>query len=218
VWHEGHCLSFGQAMPFHPLIDLIRRQLDIGDGDTEAAIAAKIEGGLAAIDPDLAPAAPYLRALLSIDPGSADVEAMPPAQRRAETFEALRGMLVRSAEARPQVLVIEDLHWIDGVSEQFLTTLTESVPALRALLVFTYRPGYASPFGERSYFTRVVPSALSSEESARIAQAVLAADALPGELRALVADKARATRSTSRSWSAPSRRPGHSGRWRAVWR
>jgi len=190
AWHEGHCLSFGRAMPFHPLVDLLRRQLEVGDGDTEAAIAAKVERDLAAISPELAPAAPYLRALLSIDPGDAEVRAMTPAQRRAETFEALRSMLVRSAEHRPQILVIEDLHWIDGVSEQFLTTLTESVPALRALLVFTYRPGYASPFGERSYFTRVVPAALSREESARIAQAVLSADALPAELRALVADKA----------------------------
>src|SRR4026207_1080853 len=73
-------------------------------------------------------------------------------------------MRVRKAEKRPQVVVIEDLHWIDGVSEQFLTTLTESVPALRALLVFTYRPGYASPFGERSYFTRGVPAAVSRQE------------------------------------------------------
>jgi class 3 adenylate cyclase/tetratricopeptide (TPR) repeat protein len=189
AWHEGHCLSFGRAMPFHPLVDLLRRQLDIEEGDTEAAVAAKVERGLAAISPELAHAAPYLRALLSIDPG-ADLRSMTPAERRAETFEALRSMLVRNAEKRPQVLVIEDLHWIDGVSEQFLTTLTESVPALRALLVFTYRPGYASPFGERSYFTRVVPAALSREESARIAQAVLAAEALPDELRVLVADKA----------------------------
>ena len=42
AWHEGHCLSFGRAMTFHPLIDLLRRQLDIGDGDTEVAIAAKV--------------------------------------------------------------------------------------------------------------------------------------------------------------------------------
>ncbi|HEY7040653.1 MAG TPA: adenylate/guanylate cyclase domain-containing protein [Methylomirabilota bacterium] len=190
AWHEGHCLSFGRAMPFHPLVDLLRRQLDIEEGDTEAAIAAKVERGLAAISPELAPAQPYLRALLSIDSGHPEVRAMTPAQRRAETFEALRALLVRQAERRPQVVVIEDLHWIDGVSEQFLTSLTESVPALRALLVFTYRPGYASPFGERSYFTRVVPAALSREESGRIAQAVLAAEVLPDELRALIADKA----------------------------
>ena len=139
---------------------------------------------------DLASAAPYLRALLSVDPGQDDVRAMSPAQRRGETFEALRRLLVRAAERRPQVLVIEDLHWIDSASEQFLAMLVDTVPALRALLVFTYRPGYVHSFGERSYVTRVVPAALSAEDSARMVAAVLATDALPDELRGLVGGKA----------------------------
>ena len=162
----------------------------IEEGDDEAAIAVKIERGVAAVGADLASVAPYLRALLSIDPGDPDVRAMSPAQRRGETFEALRRLLVRAADQQPQVLVIEDLHWIDGASEQFLTTLVDSVPALRVLLIFTHRPGYASPFGERTYFTRIVPAALSAEDSARMAAVVLATDALPAELRALVAAKA----------------------------
>jgi len=189
-WQEGHCLSFGRAMTFHPLVDLLRRQLGIEEGDDEAAVAAKIERGLAGIGPDLASAAPYLRTLLSVDPGDAEVRAMSPAQRRGETFEALRRVVVQSTERQPQVLVIEDLHWIDSASEQFLTTLIESVPALRVLLVFTYRPGYANPFGERSYFTRIVPAALSTEESARIAESVLGVDVLPVDLRSVVAAKA----------------------------
>jgi class 3 adenylate cyclase/tetratricopeptide (TPR) repeat protein len=190
AWQEGHCLSFGKAMAFHPLVDLLQRQFGVEEGDGEAAIAAKIERGVTAAGAPLAPVAPYLRALLSIDPGDADVRAMSPAQRRGETLEALRRLLVHAADQRPQVLVIEDLHWIDGASEQFLTALVDSAPALRVLLIFTYRPGYASPFGERTYFTRVVPASLSAEDSARIAAAVLATDALPAEVRALVAAKA----------------------------
>jgi len=190
AWQEGHCLSFGRAMTFHPLVDLLRRQFGVEEGDAEAAIAAKIERGVAEVGESPGPVAPYLRALLSVDPGDTDVRAMSPAQRRGETFEALRRLLVRAAELRPQVLVIEDLHWTDGATEQFLATLVDSVPALRALLVFTYRPGYANPFGERSYFTRIVPAALSAEDSARMAAAVLATDELPAELRALVAAKA----------------------------
>ena len=189
-WQEGHCLSFGRAMTFHPLVDLLRRQLAIEDVDGEAAVAAKIEHGLTGIGPDLASAIPYLRTLLSVDPGDAEVRAMSPAQRRGETFEALRRLVVQSAEREPQVLVIEDLHWIDSASEQFLTSLIESVPALRVLLVFTYRPGYVNPFGERSYFTRIVPAALSTEESARIAESVLGVDVLPVDLRSVVAAKA----------------------------
>ena len=179
-------------MAFHPLVDLLRRQFGVEESDGEAAIAAKIERGVDGRSARTsAPVAPYLRALLSVDPGDADVRAMSPAERRGETFEALRRLLVRAAERRPQVLVIEDLHWIDSASEQFLATLVDSVPALRALLVFTYRPGYANPFGERSYFTRIVPAPLSAEDSARMAAAVLATDALPAELRALVARQGR---------------------------
>src|SRR3990172_10861317 len=190
AWPEGHCLSFGKAMAFPPLVDLLQRQFGVEEGDGEGAIAAKIERGVTAVGATVGAVATYLRALLSIDPGDADVRAMSPAQRRGETFEALRRLLVHAAEQRPQALVIEDLHWIDGASEQFLAALIDSVPALRVLLIFTHRPGYASPFGERSYFTRVVPAALSSEDSARMAAAVLATDALPAELRALVAAKA----------------------------
>ena len=189
-WREGHCLSFGRAMAFHPLVDLVRRQFAVADTDGAAAIAAKIEQGLLSIGADVASSAPYLRALLSVDPGDVDVKAMSPAQRRGETFEALRRMLVRAAEQRPQVLVIEDLHWIDSASEQFLAMLVDTVPALRALLVFTYRPGYSHSFSERSYVTRVVPAALSTEDSTRMVAAVLATAAVPEDLHRLITSKA----------------------------
>ena len=190
TWEEGHCLSFGRAMAFHPFVDLIRRWFAIEESDDEVATAAKIGRGLREIGEDLVVTSPYLCALLSIDPGDADVRAMNPAERRGETLEALRRLLVRAADHRLLVLVIEDLHWIDSASEAFLVSLADGVPALRALLIFTYRPGYASPFGERSYFTRIAPTTLSAEDSARMAAAVLATDALPDQLRRVIEGKA----------------------------
>jgi class 3 adenylate cyclase/tetratricopeptide (TPR) repeat protein len=189
-WQEGHCLSFGHTMTFHPLVDLLRRQFGVEESDSESAIAAKIQNGITEAGEDPKSTAPYVRALLSVDPGDTEVRAMNPAQRRGETFEVLRRLLVRAAARQPQVYVIEDLHWIDSASEQFLVSLVDSVARLRALLVFTYRPGYANPFGERSYFTRLVPAALSADDSARMAAAVLAADDLPPELRRIVGGKA----------------------------
>jgi class 3 adenylate cyclase/tetratricopeptide (TPR) repeat protein len=189
-WQEAHCLSFGRAMAFHPLVGLIRRRFGIEENAGDVAIAAKIERGLRDIGDDLLAISPYLRALLSIDPGDPEVRAMSPAQRRGETLEALRRLLVRASEHRPQVLVVEDLHWIDSASEAFLVSLADSVPALRALIVFTYRPGYANPFGERSYFTRIVPATLAAEDSARMAAAVLGTAALPDELRGVIEGRA----------------------------
>ena len=190
TWQEGHCLSFGGAMAFHPLIDLVRRRFGIDERDDERAIGEKVERGIGEIGGDPGAIAPYLLGLLSVDPGNDEARTMSPAQRRGETFEALRRLLVRAAERRPQVLVIEDLHWIDSASEQFLATLVDSIPTLRVLLVFTYRPGYANPFGERTYYTRIVPAALTAEDSARMATAVLAADSLPEGLRAVIGAKA----------------------------
>jgi class 3 adenylate cyclase/tetratricopeptide (TPR) repeat protein len=189
-WLEGHCLSFGAAMAFHPLIDLVRRRFGLEEGDGDVAIAGKIDAGVPPADGDSGPIAPYLRALLSVDPGDPAVRDMSAAVRRGETFEAMRRLIVRAADRRPQVLVIEDLHWIDSASEQLLSVLVDSLPTLRVLLLFTYRPGYANPFGERSYFTRVVPSALSAEDSGRMAEAILATHALPDSLRAVISAKA----------------------------
>ena len=189
-WLEGHCLSFGAAMAFHPLIDLVRRRFGLEEGDGDAVIGAKIDAGVPPADGESAPIAPYLRALLSVDPGDPVVRDMSAAVRRGETFEAMRRLVVRAADRRPQVLVIEDLHWIDSASEQLLSVLVDSVPTLRVTLLFTYRPGYANPFGERSYFTRVVPSALSAEDSGRMAEAILATDVLPDPLRAVISAKA----------------------------
>src|SRR5438094_6580380 len=99
-------------------------------------------------------------------------------------------MILRAAERRPQIVVIEDLHWIDRATEEFLAVLGDSVPASPVLLIFTYRPGYAQPFGERTYHTRIVPAPLSEPESARMAAAILSSGALPERLRSAIAAKA----------------------------
>src|SRR5262249_57811758 len=37
-WLEGHAVSFGRSLPFHPLIDLLKRACGVDDGDSEPAI------------------------------------------------------------------------------------------------------------------------------------------------------------------------------------
>jgi class 3 adenylate cyclase/tetratricopeptide (TPR) repeat protein len=190
TWLEGRCISFGRSMALHPVIDMMKRNFRIEEDDGAATIAAKVEQGVLLLGEDLRPIVPYLRYLLSVDPGDAAVLAMDPQQRRAEIFDALRCLLVRAAEVRPQVIVIEDLHWIDEASERSLLYSADSVPGCRVLQIFTYRPGYTHPFGERTYHTRIALTTLSSEDSVRIAQAVLAAQSLPEELQSLIVSKA----------------------------
>jgi transcriptional regulator with AAA-type ATPase domain/tetratricopeptide (TPR) repeat protein len=189
-WAECRCASYGTTAPLHPIIDGLRRFLAIDDRDEAAGVAAKVERGLAALGSDVAWTLPYVRQVLALDAGDAAVAALDSASRRSETFRALKTIFVRSAEQKALVLVVEDLHWIDAASEEFLTFLADAVPATRALLVCSYRPGYRQPFGDRSYQMRISLEALSVAEVAEVTGSLLGTAEVPEALRAVIAAKA----------------------------
>jgi class 3 adenylate cyclase len=190
TWLEGHAMSFGQSMAFHPLIDLLRRNFQIEEDDAETTIIEKIERGVLRLGEALQPILPYVRYLLAVDPGDPTVRSMDPQLRRAELFDALRRLLLRATEVRSQILVFEDLHWMDRATEEFLMFTADSIPISRVLCLFTYRPGYAHPFGDRTYHTRMALPTLSTADTVQMARAMLDTAHLPEELAALIAQKA----------------------------
>jgi class 3 adenylate cyclase/tetratricopeptide (TPR) repeat protein len=190
TWLEGRSLSFGRSIAFHPVIDMLKRNFHIEEGDSDDAIVSKVERAVLLLGEDLRPIVPYLRYLLSVDPGDTAVSTMDPQQRRGEIFDALRRLLVRASEVRPQVLVFEDVHWMDAATEESLHFVVDSIPTSQILLVLTYRTGYRHEFGERTYHTRIALTTLSAEDTAEMAQSVLSVESLPSDLGALIGRKA----------------------------
>jgi class 3 adenylate cyclase/tetratricopeptide (TPR) repeat protein len=190
TWHEGHAVSLGQATAFYPLIDWLKRTFQIEEKDADSVIGDKILQSVLGIDAALQPLLPYLRYLLSLDPGDARVRAMDPRQRRGETFEALQRLLLRASEVRPQIVVFEDLHWMDQATEEFLAFIADSVATGCVLLILTYRPGYLHQLRERSYHTRIALDTLSIEYSTAMTRTMLAAVGLPEDLQPLIVRKA----------------------------
>jgi class 3 adenylate cyclase len=190
VWVEGRCASYGRSTAFLPLVDMWRRSLAIEDHDDEAAASAKVHGAIDALGADLAWTKPFVRLLLSLPAGDAGVEALDAATRRSETFRALKTLTLRTAEREPVVLLVEDLHWIDAASEEYLAFVADAIPTARVLLLLTHRPGHRMPFGDRSYHRRIMLTALDEHDMTSMACAILATPALPDELSALLARKA----------------------------
>ncbi|HZR80518.1 MAG TPA: sigma 54-interacting transcriptional regulator [Candidatus Binatia bacterium] len=192
LWVEGRCASYGGTTPFFPVVDGLRRLFGIDDRDDEAAAGRKIELGVAAFGDDLAWTLPYVRQVLSLSAGAdaATLAALDSASRRSETFRAMRALLVGAAQSQPVVLVVEDLHWIDHTSEDFLAFVASVVPTIRVLLVCSHRPGYAHPFGDRSYHHRLTVLPLDDGEMAAMTRSLLGTSDMPDELRALIAHKA----------------------------
>ncbi len=189
TWLEGQCVSFGQSVPFLPLIDQLRKNFGIEEFDGEPEIIAKIEHGMRRMG-GLEAQIPYVRFLLSVDPGDPAVAAMDALSRRKKVFEAVRVMSLRGARLRPIVFVYEDLHWIDSSTEEYLGSLMDSLAGVPIMLVLTHRVGYSPPFGARSFHTTLNLQSLSEAEVVAMAARVLGTEALPGELRAALMQKA----------------------------
>lgn len=189
VWLIGRCASFGQGMPLLPVIDLVKSAFAIDEGDGDREIGEKLERGLVELALQTDRTLPYLRALLSLDPGDQRVADMEAGARHFATLEALKSVIFAQAEQKPVVLLIEDLHWIDRASEEFLTYIVDGIPAAPVLLLCTYRPGYHAAFAERSFATRLALLPLKPEEASRLAAAILGAG-IPDQIAQMIVRRA----------------------------
>ncbi len=190
TWFEGRCAAYARASAFQPVVDGLKRLFGIEDRDDDASMLAKIDDGIAAAPGELAWTIPFVRVLLSLPAGDPAVEAMDAAGRRSESIRALYAFFFAYAEAAPLVFVIEDLHWIDPASEEFLGFLSDSLPASKVLAVYTHRPGYRHPLGDRSYHVRVALQPLSTHEMTTMAGVLMESGRLPEALGELIASKA----------------------------
>jgi class 3 adenylate cyclase/tetratricopeptide (TPR) repeat protein len=190
VWVAGRTLSFGSQMAYLPIIDLLRRLFQIRESDTPANIGARIEAETEGLAGQVRGAVPLLKHFLSVPSDGEGVAEMDAQQRRVKTFEVLRNLILTKAQRSPVVVEVEDLHWIDRTSEDFLVSFADSLSMAPVLMLLSYRPGYRNPFPERSFVTRLMLQPLSATESLELATQCLARTALPEEVRQLVLAKA----------------------------
>ena len=189
-WVLGRCVSFGRGISYLPVLDLVRDVFGIKEGDSTETMREAVERGIREVGDEAAWTGPFVRALLSLDPGDPAVSAMSAGQRRGRTAEAIRALLIEASRRRPVALVVEDLHWIDPHSEEVLRVLLEGVAAAPLAVLLTYRPGYAPPFGDQTYHTRITLHPLPKSQTAAMVDGVLQAAELPAAVRELIAEKA----------------------------
>ena len=167
---EGHCSSYGRATPYLPVLDLLRQLCGITGGDNPETATAKVYRCLEEIDPDVADDAPYLLDLLGVLADRASLAKHPPQEIKRRTFSTLRRLIAQHSQRQPLVLAVENLHWIDPTSEEWLVSLVESLTTTPLLLLLTYRPGYRPLWMDRSYATQVALARLTPTQSVSVVQ------------------------------------------------
>jgi class 3 adenylate cyclase/tetratricopeptide (TPR) repeat protein len=189
LYLEGRCISYGQTVPFLPVVELLKRGFRIVEGDRDDAIREKVDRGVRALGADPR-SAPYLLSLLGVEADDGALRGVAAEARRRYTFEALRAIALAGSARRPIVFAVEDLHWVDPASQDFLRYLAENSTRAAVLILVTHRPGYAPPWADRSYYSQIALAPLSEGESERVVESVLGVQALPAEVKGLICRKA----------------------------
>jgi len=191
---EAPSVSYGKATPYFPVIELLRRYCEISGGDAAEIVQEKIVDQLLELDGMLNAAIAPILALLGVLPdhkedglashGSNDrrqdvgdaikkFNEMEPQQRRRQTFESLKRLMIRESQKQPLLMVFEDLHWIDNETHAFLDNLVESLPMARILLLVNYRPGYSHNWADKAYYTQLRIDPLQSASAEELLQHLL---------------------------------------------
>jgi adenylate cyclase len=179
-----YCESHASDIPFHVVARLIRATTGVNDLDAGAA-RARIRSLVPLADPeDLL----LLEDLLGIrDAGRALPDIAPDARRRRLTALVNAAAL---ASQEPAMHVIEDVHWIDEVSESMLADFLAVVPQIPVLMLITYRPDYHGALSRVSGAQTLALRPLSDVHASALAAELLGTDPSLGGLAARVAARA----------------------------
>ena len=178
------CESHTSQVPFYAVARLLRAATGVEGLDGRTA-RAQVRSGIAEADPqDLL----LLDDLLGIADPNVPLPAIDPdARRRRLTALVNAAALARES---PAVYVIEDIHWIDEVSESMLAEFFAVIPQTPSLVLVTYRPEYDGALSRMAGAQTVSLAPLSDSETAALTTGLLGHDPSVGELGQKIAERA----------------------------
>lgn len=163
---EVRAQLYGSATPLQPVLELMRTFFfGISSADSPAATRSRIGARLS----ELGTTQPGDLTLLSDFLGVPDAENSVPvplnAKARRARLLAIVGALVKHSADVVSVILIEDMHWLDEASEEFVATLVKAVAATRTMVVLNYRSSYRSPWVGFDNFQEIEVGELNSADT-----------------------------------------------------
>jgi adenylate cyclase len=141
ICYGGACQSDALHTPYLPWKTVCGALFNI---DPEASAKRQIralEGEIDDLAPDRVQSAPLLGGLLSLDiPDNSFTCTLEPQFRKSALTALIEDCLRAAAKQNPLLIVIEDVHWIDGISFELLEALSKALLDCQVCIVLTQRP------------------------------------------------------------------------------
>ncbi|WP_256219072.1 TOMM system kinase/cyclase fusion protein [Variovorax sp. 770b2] len=178
VAQEGRRSVGAQCQPEHqnnaltPFLSLLRQQLDAVPSASPDSRRDRLQEALQAAGCDAQAVVPIFCAWLSLPLGAHEASQMSPAMQKALLLQSTAQWLLHMAATSPLLLVVEDVHWADPTSVEFLESLVAQLVDQRVLLVLTARPEWTKPPGLAAECIEV--RRLDDAQATQLARQVLA--------------------------------------------
>ncbi len=147
--------SHGQATPYLPVIDLLKRYFRIEPRDDAGRLEERVTEKFRSLGPALSPARSAILSLLDVAPDDSQWLSLDPSQKLRRTLDAVKLLLLEESRIQPVLLVVEDLHWIDSKTQAVLDTLIDGLASHRVLLLVSYRPEYEHGWVNKSCYAQL---------------------------------------------------------------
>jgi class 3 adenylate cyclase/tetratricopeptide (TPR) repeat protein len=173
---EAQAQAHGQAIPYLPILQMLRSFFGIGDREPDQLAREKIAGRTLLLDPDFAADLPLMFDFLGVPDPERPVPQMSPEARQRALGDILCRLVNPPNRRKTLVIAVEDLHWIDPASEQMLANLVATVTGTRTLVLVNYRPEYRPPFGAEPSYRELTLAPLTRADTGALLRGLAGAD------------------------------------------
>src|SRR6516225_8925184 len=184
------CSPHHQDSAGYPFITQLERAAGFRRDDSDEQRLAKLEALLAQGTTDLSEVVPLFADWLSIPIGDRyPVLELNPEKRKEKTHQVGLAQVEGLAAHHPLLMVFEDLHWSDPTTREGLDLLVDRIPALRVLVIMTFRPEFTPPWAGRSHVTLLTLNRLPLRQRAEMMTRVTRGKILPKEIADQIMDR-----------------------------
>jgi class 3 adenylate cyclase/tetratricopeptide (TPR) repeat protein len=166
---EARVLAHGKATPFQPVLELLRDYFGLRVKEPAAASRRRVLDRLAALSVSEPLSFILLEFLGLADPLQATTK-LDPKIRKTLLLDFVRTLPRSGPRDDATVVIIEDLHWIDAASLEFVEALADAVFGATTLLVVNFRPGFAASLMQRSHYRQINMLPLPRAQAAILVQ------------------------------------------------
>jgi len=181
---NANCNPFAVDTPYFPLVEMLRHRLAINQFSTEQTLqllAARLDNLGLTQDEALPLIARFLFQDIDLQ-ASPQLDGLSLARQRKRTHELLIQVLIGLASDGPLLLVVEDLHWADASTIEFLDQLFSSMDGAPILVILTARLEFTSPWKKQANCSEIPLENLVTSQARGIIRNLASGKALPSEV------------------------------------